>query len=300
MTNNDLGQVGLWTFAFEGQPATRVREAAAELEELGYGALWFGEGLGRDTVSQAWLLLSATQRIVVASGIANVAYRDPIAMAAAERALGEAFPGRYVLGLGGQRVDAVSGVFDGYPMPPVGRPVPMMRGYLDSMDAVPAHGPMPDPAPRRVLAALGPKMLELAAERTWGAHPYFVPVEHTVQARQTIGPDAFLGVEQAVVLDTDLSRAREVARAHVTGYVEAAPHQEASMRRLGFGDADLVGGASDRLVDAIVAYGDMETIRKRVQDHLNAGADHVCLQVLTADPSTLPMQQWRELATAML
>ncbi|MFI0454304.1 TIGR03620 family F420-dependent LLM class oxidoreductase [Actinomadura sp. 6N118] len=300
MTINDLGQVGLWTFTFEAQPATRVREAAAELEELGYGALWFGEGLGRDTVSQAWLLLSATQRIVVASGIANVAYRDPIAMAAAERALGEAFPGRYILGLGGQRVDAVSGVFDGYPMPPVGRPVPMMCGYLDSMDAVPAHGPRPDPAPRRVLAALGPKMLELAAERTWGAHPYFVPVEHTVRARETVGPDAFLGVEQAVVLDTDLGRAREVARAHVTGYVEAAPHQEANMRRLGFGDADLVGGASDRLVDAIVAYGDTDTIRKRVQDHLNAGADHVCLQVITADPSALPMKEWRELATALL
>ncbi|MFG2007061.1 TIGR03620 family F420-dependent LLM class oxidoreductase [Spirillospora sp. NPDC048911] len=300
MTHDDLGRVGLWTFAFEPQPATLVREAAAEIDELGYGALWFGEGLGRDTVGQAWLLLSATRRIVVASGIANVAYRDPIAMAAAERALGEAFPGRYLLGLGGQRVDAVSGVFDGYAMPPVGRPVPMMRGYLDAMDAVPAHGPVPDPAPRRVLAALGPKMLELAAARTWGAHPYFVPVDHTAQARQTIGPKAFLGVEQAVVLDTDLTRARDVARSHVAGYVAAAPHQEASMRRLGFGDADLVGGVSDRLVDAIVAYGDVGTIHKRVHEHLDAGADHVCLQVLTADPSALPMPEWRELASALL
>jgi len=295
VNTDDLGRVGLWTFAFEGQPAGAVREAAAELEELGYGALWFGEGLGRDSVSQSWLLLSATRRIVVAAGIANVAYRDPITMAAAERALGDAFPGRYVLGLGGQRVDAVAGVFDGYPMPPVGRPLAMMRGYLDSMDAVPNHGPAPDPAPPRVLAALGPKMLELAAERTWGAHPYFVPVAHTGQARKIMGPDAFLGVEQAVVLDTDLDRAREVATAHVAGYVEGAPHQAASVRRLGYED-----GVTPGLVDDLVAHGDIEVIHDRVRQHLEAGADHVCLQVLTADPARLPMREWRELAPAVL
>ncbi|MBO2452656.1 TIGR03620 family F420-dependent LLM class oxidoreductase [Actinomadura barringtoniae] len=295
MNVDDLGRVGLWTFAFEGQPAGAVREAAAELEELGYGALWFGEGLGRDSVSQAWLLLSATRRIVVAAGIANVAFRDPITMAAAERALGEAFPGRYVLGLGGQRVDAVAGVFDGYQMPPVGRPLAMMRGYLDAMDAVPNHGPVPASPPPRVLAALGPKMLELAAERTWGAHPYFVPVAHTEKARAIMGPDAFLGVEQAVVLDTDLDRARAVATAHVTGYVEAAPHQAASVRRLGYED-----GVTARLVDDLVAYGDVDTIADRVRQHLEAGADHVCLQVLTADPSALPMREWRELAGALL
>ncbi|MEU5884710.1 TIGR03620 family F420-dependent LLM class oxidoreductase [Spirillospora sp. NPDC047279] len=300
MTNDELGRVGIWTFAFDAQPATRVREAAAELEELGYGALWFGEAFGRDTVGQAWLLLSATERIVVAAGIANVAFRDPITMAAAERTLGEAFPGRYVLGLGGQRVNAESGVLDGHPMPPVGRALPMMRGYLDAMDAVPAHGPAADPAPRRVLAALGPRMLELAAERTWGAHPYFVPVEHTARARKIMGPGAFLGVEQAVVLDTDLGRARELAREHVDGYAQMAPHQEANMRRLGFGDEDLAGGASDRLVDAVVAYGGVEAIGARVREHLDAGADHVCLQVLTRDPAELPMREWRELAAALV
>lgn len=293
-------RVGVWTFAFDGQPAGRVREAAAEIEELGYGAIWYGEGLGRDTVSQAWLLLSATQRLTVASGIANVALRDPLATAAAERAIGEAYPGRYVLGLGGHRVDDTVRKFDGYPMPALGNAVRTMSAYLDAMNTVPAHSPVADPAPRRVLAALGPKMLQLAAERTWGAHPYFVSVDHTARAHEIMGPDAFLGVEQAVVLDTDLDRAREVATAHVAGYVSMAPHQEANVRRLGFGDADIVGGPSRRLVDAIVTYGDAETIRKRIQEHFDAGADHVCIQVLTADPTALPADEWRELAPALL
>ncbi|MCT2590176.1 TIGR03620 family F420-dependent LLM class oxidoreductase [Streptomyces sp. N2-109] len=298
-TRGTLGPVGIWTSAFDGQPAPRVREAAAEIEELGYGAIWFGEAFGRDSVGQAWLLLSATRRLTVAAGIANIAFRDPIATAGAARTLGEAFPGRYVLGLGGHRVDDTVHRLDGYPVPARGKAVTTMRGYLDSMDAVPAHGPDPDPAPRRVLAALGPKMLELAAERTWGAHPYFVPVRHTAQARELMGPDAFLGVEQAVVLDTDLTRARETATAHVAAYVSMAPHQEASVRRLGFGDDEIVGGPSRRLVDAIVAYGDLEAARRRVREHLDAGADHVCLQVLTAEPGLLPVPEWRELAPVM-
>lgn len=293
-----LGRVGIWTFAYEGQPAGRVRESAAEIEELGYGALWYGEGFGRDAVGQAWLLLSATRRITVASGIANIAFRDPIATAAAARTLGEAFPGRYVLGLGGHRVDDTVHEVDGYPVPARGRAVATMRSYLEAMDATPAHGPKPDPAPRRVLAALGPKMLKLAAEHTWGAHTYFVPVEHTARARRIMGPDAFLGVEQAVVLDHDLGRAREVATAHVAPYL-MAPHQEASVRRLGFGDEDIVGGPSRRLVDAIVAYGDTEAIRRRVEQHFQAGADHVCLQVLTADPARLPQREWRALAPVL-
>ncbi|MEV5977227.1 TIGR03620 family F420-dependent LLM class oxidoreductase [Streptomyces sp. NPDC052114] len=310
-----LGRVGVWTFAFEGHPAAGVREAAAEIEELGYGALWYGEAFGRDSAGQAWLLLSATRRIVVASGIANIAYRPPATMAAAARTLGEAFPGRYLLGLGGHRVDGVpvepGGVpvetggataeADGAPVPARGKALPTMRRYLDAMDAAPAHGPLADAAPPRVLAALGPKMLALAAERTWGAHPYFVPVEHTALARRIMGPDAFLGVEQAVVLDTDVDRAREVAARHVAGYVTQAPHQAANVRRMGFGDADLAGGRpSRRLVDAIVAYGDVDALHARVRDHLDAGADHVCVQVLTDDPAALPLPQWRELAPALV
>jgi probable F420-dependent oxidoreductase len=221
-------------------------------------------------------------------------------MAAAERALGEAFPGRYLLGLGGHRVDDTVRELDGYPMPALGNAVRTMRAYLNAMDAVPAHGPVPDPAPHRVLAALGPKMLALAAERTRGAHPYFVSVDHTARAREIMGPDAFLAVEQGVVLDTDATRAREVATAHVAGYVSMAPHQEANVRRLGFGDEDILAGPSRRLVDAIVAHGDVESIQKRVQEHLDAGADHVCVQVVTADPAALPLPEWRELAPALL
>ncbi|MFG2333382.1 TIGR03620 family F420-dependent LLM class oxidoreductase [Streptomyces sp. NPDC048604] len=299
-TSAALGQVGIWTFAYDGQPAGLVRESAAELEELGYGALWYGEAFGRDTVGQAWLLLSATRHLPVASGIANIAFREPLATAAAARTLGEAFPGRYVLGLGGHRVDGTVQEVDGYAVPTRTRALSTMRSYLDAMDAAPAHGPRPDPAPRRLLAALGPQMLKLAAGRTWGAHTYFVPVEHTARARALMGPDAFLGVEQAVVLDHDPARARDVATAHVAGYLSMAPHQEANVRRLGFGDEDLVGGPSRRLVEAIVAYGDVDAIRRRVQQHLQAGADHVCLQVLTASPTALPRAEWRELAPALL
>ncbi|MGC0327660.1 putative F420-dependent oxidoreductase [Streptomyces sp. SAI-170] len=294
-----LGPAGIWTFAFDAHPAGLVREAAAEIEELGYGAIWFGEAFGRESFGQAWLLLSATRRLTVASGIANIAFRDPIAAATATRTLGDAFPGRYLLGLGGHRVDDTVHHLDGYPMPARGRAVHTMRAYLDSMDAVPEHGPRPDPAPRRVLAALGPKMLGLAAERTWGAHSYFVPVEHTAHARRIMGPEAFLGVELAVVLDTDAARARELATAHVAMYIESAPHQLANVRRLGFGDDDVLGGPSERLVDAIVAHGDIDEIRRRVEEHLQAGADHVAVQVLTASPTDLPLRQWRELAPAL-
>ncbi|MEO3807019.1 TIGR03620 family F420-dependent LLM class oxidoreductase [Nonomuraea sp. B1E8] len=291
----NLGEVGVWTFALDRQPTAKVRETAAEIEELGYGALWFGEAFGRDTVSQAWITLSATTRLVVAAGIANIAFRDPISMAAAERAVNEAFPDRYVLGLGGHRVSDEPIVMEGYVVPSRGRAVRTMGAYLGAMDAVPLESPPPAAPPRRVLAALGPKMLALAAERTMGAHPYFVPVEHTRMARQIMGPEAFLAVEQAVVLDTDVARARALATEHVGFYSAAAPHQIANLRRLGFGDADLTG-PSRRLVDAIVAYGDAEVIGKRVREHLDAGADHVCLQVLTADPATPPLREWRELA----
>ncbi|RMI41632.1 TIGR03620 family F420-dependent LLM class oxidoreductase [Streptomyces triticirhizae] len=294
------GPLGLWTFAFDAQPAGLVRETAGELEEQGWGAIWFGEAFGRDTVSQSWLLLSATRRLTVASGIANIAFRDPIALVGAERALHDAFPGRHLLGLGGHRVDDTIHDLDGYPMPARGRAVDTMRAYLDSMDAVPAHGPAPADPPARVLAALGPRMTALAGERTLGAHPYFVPVEHTVRTREILGPEPYLAVEQAVVLDRNRDRARELAAAHVAGYL-MAPHQLRSLRTLGFTDDDLDSAApSRRLVDAIVAYGDLADVGRRVADHLAAGADHVCLQVLTADPTGLPLAAWRELAPVLL
>ncbi|WP_327149582.1 TIGR03620 family F420-dependent LLM class oxidoreductase [Nocardia sp. NBC_01329] len=294
-TQYDRSRLGIWTFAFDPHPAARVRDAVAELEGLGYGAVWFGEAFGRDAVSQAALLLDATERIAVATGIANIYLRHPIAMAAAERSLGEQHPGRFVLGLGGHRVPASSTASAGSEIPFSGKPISSMREYLDSLEKVPLNAAAAQP-PRRVLAALGPKMLDLAAERTRGAHTYFVPVSHTAMARERMGPDAYLAVEQAVVLDPDPERARRTQREHVGGYL-LAPHQRNNLLRLGFDATDLADGGSDRLVDAIVAGGSIETIADRVRDHFRAGADHVCLQVLTATPGVLPLPEWRELAS---
>jgi probable F420-dependent oxidoreductase len=286
--------VGIWTYTFDGQPMPRVREAAAEIEELGFDTLWFGEAFGREAYTQAGLLLAATRRITVATGIANIYRRDPYAIAAAERTLAEAYPGRFLNGLGGHRVgsrrvlaiDAVRD--DGRP------PVTHLREYLDALDAA-RPGVEPAAPARRVLAALGPKTLALAAERTDGAHPYFVPVEHTVGAREIVGAKAFLAVEQAAVLDRDPARAREIAHAHVAGYLRQAEHQRANLRRLGFTDDDLAGDGSDRLVEALVAFGGERAVADRIRAHLDAGADHVCVQVLTGD-DRLPLEEWRRLA----
>jgi probable F420-dependent oxidoreductase len=290
----ELGRIGIWTWAFEGQPAARVGEVAAELEELGYGALWFGETLGREAITQAALLLAATRRIVVATGIANVSYRTPLALAAAHRTLSEAYPGRFLLGLGGHRATNQA------PMPVIdllpaldGKPLAAMRAYLDALDAAPVQIPEAAQPPRRVLAALGPRMLELAAERSAGAHTYFVPVEHTVQARALLGAGPLLAVEQAVVLGRDTALARE----HVTGYLHAT-HYANNLRRLGFQDAGQPA-VSDRTVDAIVATGDVDAITRRVREQIDAGADHVCIQVLPATPGELPLAEWRELAQAL-
>ncbi|WP_181777102.1 TIGR03620 family F420-dependent LLM class oxidoreductase [Amycolatopsis pittospori] len=263
--------VGIWTFSFDGKEIGAVRDAASEVEELGFDTLWFGEYLGREAFTQAGLLLAATSRLKVATGIARFDQREPATAAAAGRTLAEAYPGRFVLGLGGHRRGT--------------RPLEAIRGYLDGMDGTELS--TPDSPHLRLLAALGPKMLSLAAERTDGAHPYFVPVEHTAQAREIMGPSAFLAVEQAVVLGPD----REIARKHVSAYLEQAPHHQANLRRFGVTEADY---GSDRLVDALVAIGE-DAISARIQAHLDAGADHVCLQVLTED-ERIPLTEWRLLS----
>ena len=294
MQRDGLGRVGIWTFAFDGQPAGRVREAAAEIEELGYGAIWFGEAFGRDSAGQAWLVLGATRRIAVASGIANIAFRDPIAMAGAERTLGEAFPGRYLLGLGGHRAGE-AGELDGYAMPPVGRPVPMMRAYLDAMDTALYFAAEPATTPKRCIGALGPKMTALAAERTDGIHPYNVTPEHVAEARGIVGPDKLVAVEHAVVLSTDAAAARQAGRAHLAMYL-GLPNYVNNLLRLGFSDADVADGGSDRLIDALVAHGTVDQVVARLREHHAAGADHVCIQVVgTAEP----LAAWRELAPAL-
>ncbi|WP_067464337.1 TIGR03620 family F420-dependent LLM class oxidoreductase [Actinomadura macra] len=294
-----VGHLGLWTLALDAQPATRVRELAAEIEGLGFGALWIGEEFGRNVLTQAGILLAATNDLVVGTGIANIFFRDPIAMAAAERSLAEAYPGRFVLGLGGHRVDDRPLTYLGHRVPSAGRPVSTMGAYLDAMDAVPLQSPPPAVSNPRVLGALGPKMLNLAAERTSGALPYLVPVAHTEDARARLGPDALLAVEQAVVLDPDPGAARDLARAHVGKYLALGGAHVKDMLRFGYTDDELSGSPDDRVVDALVAGGGrtaLDAIAERVQAHFDAGADHVCLQVLTTQPTTAPIAEWRELA----
>lgn len=289
-----IGPIGIWTRAFEQQPASKIQEATAELEELGYGAVWFSESMGREALTQAGLLLAATSRIVVATGIANVYGRDELTMACGQKTLSEAYPNRFLLGLGVSHIPLVERL-RGHSYEP---PVKKMSSYLDAMDKAP-YGSVAPASTSRVLAALGPKMLQLAASRTDGAHPYNVPPEHTSLARQLMGEGPLLCPEQAVVLETDASKAREVARTFLDFYL-TLPSYRNNFLRLGYTEEDCKNGGSDRLVDAIVAWGDLATICQRVRAHQSAGADHVCIQVLTADPQALPFTQWRELASALI
>jgi len=291
----DIGRVGIWTFQLELLPATAAQETVAELEELGYPAVWIPEAVGREAFTQSGLLLAATQRIVVATGIANIWGRDPMAAAAAQKTLAEAYPGRFLLGLGVSHAPLVEGV-RGHSYE---KPLSAMRAYLDAMDNALYVAPAPAEEPARVIGALAPKMLKLSAERAAGAHPYFVPPEHTARAREIMGTGPILAPEQAVVLETDASKARAIAREHMATYL-ALPNYVNNMKRLGFTDEDVAGGASDRLVDAIVAWGDLDTVVARVRAHHDAGADHVCIQVLGADAAAIPHQEWRELAGALL
>ncbi|MBK9180635.1 MAG: LLM class F420-dependent oxidoreductase [Acidimicrobiales bacterium] len=291
----DLGRVGLWTFQLDLQPMSRAQEIAAELDELGWGALWVPEAVGREPFASCALLLSATRRMVVATGIASLQTRSALVMNAGWRTLSEAFPDRFLLGVGVSHAPMVEGVLG----KAYDRPYSTMKAYLDAMDRGLFFAAAPATEPRRVLAALGPRMLALAGERAAGAHPYFVPVEHTVAARAVLGAGPLLAPEQAVVLEADPAEARRIARQHMQTYL-GLPNYTNNLMRLGFTDDDLAGGGSDRLVDAIVAWGDVDAVVERVQAHHDAGADHVCLQVLPADPGGLPLQGWRDLAGALV
>jgi probable F420-dependent oxidoreductase len=291
----DIGRVGVWSFGLELQPAARAQAAAAEIEALGYGALWIPEAMGREAFAHAGLLLAATRRIVIATGIANIWARDAVTMAAAHKALTEAYPNRFLLGIGVSHAPMVEMV-RGHRYE---KPLSTMRAYLDAMDAAPYVAPPPTTELVRVIGALAPKMLKLAADRTAGAHPYFVPPEHTAHARAVMGKGPLLAPEQAVVLETAPSMAREIARGHMATYL-GLPNYVNNLKRLGFSDDDIANGGSDRLVDAIVAWGDVDAVVKRVRAHHDAGADHVCIQVIDADPRSLPLRQWRELAAALL
>jgi len=289
-----LGRVGLWTRQLDIQPADRLRTTIANLEELGWGSLWSWEVFGREALTNAGLLLCATRQLVVGTGIANIWARDPVAMAAAQRTLAEAYPGRFVLGIGVSHAPIVDARGHRYE-----RPLERMRAYLDAMDAAPWQGPPLQEAPVRVLAALGPRMLELAAERSAGALTYHAAPEATAWARSILGSGPVLAVEQAVVVERDPATARRIAREFLAFYF-TLPNYVRAWERAGFEPGDLADGGSDRLVDAVVAWGSPDAIADRVDAHLEAGADHVCLQVLDRDPNALPMEAWRALAPALL
>jgi probable F420-dependent oxidoreductase len=289
-----LGPTGVWTTRLEALPATRVQETAAELEELGYGALWFGEAYGREALTTAGLLLAATKRMVIATGIANIYGRDPVTMAAAQKTLAEAYPNRFLLGLGVSHIPLVKQLrghrYD--------KPVATMRAYLDGMDNAPYNAVPPALKPVRVLAALGPKMLQLSAERADGAHPYNTTPEHTAEARELLGSSPYLCPEQAIVLETDPAKARATAREFLEHYV-VLPNYTNNFLRLGFTEADFRNGGSDKLIDAVIAWGDLKSVVSRIQEHRAAGADHVCIQVLSQERTGFPLREYRELAAAL-
>jgi probable F420-dependent oxidoreductase len=286
----DLGRIGVWTFALDQQPAGRAQELASELESLGYGAVWVPEAVGRDPLVGASILLSGTERLVVATGIATIYARDAMAMNAGWQTLTEAYPDRFLLGLGVSHQPMVEGLRGAT----YGPPLTAMREYLQQMDDALFLAAPPASPPRRVLAALGPKMLELARERTDGAHPYLVTPEHTARAREILGPDRLLAPEQKVVLESDPAQAREIARQALAIYVPGLPNYVRNLRRLGFTDDDLQDPASDALVDGIVAWGGIDEIAARIQAHRDAGADHVAVQVL---PYTDPERSLRDART---
>jgi probable F420-dependent oxidoreductase len=299
----DIGRIGIWSFQFDGLAMADAQERVAELDELGFGAVWVPEAVGRESIVTAALLLAGSEHIVVATGVSSIWWRGPQAMNAQHRTVTAAFPERFLLGMGVSHGPAVEGLlhldYD--------RPLTRMRQYLDAMDESLFLAKEADAPPRRVLAALGPAMLELAAQRADGAHTYFVPVEHTAFAREALDraaaaagrPRPLLAVEQAVVLETDPTAARRIARTHASVYT-GLPNYTNNLRRFGLGDDDLSDGGSDRLVDTVVAWGDDRAIRDRVDAHLAVGADHVCLQVLPPDQFSVHREGWRRLAELLL
>jgi probable F420-dependent oxidoreductase len=287
-------RIGIWTGALEVVPASRAQELAAELEELGYGVLWIPEVAGRDPFVHLALLLTATRGLIGATGIANIWARDAVTANGAMRGLTEAFPDRVLFGLGVSHENLVSDL-RGHNY---NKPLTAMRTYLEAMDAAPYTSFRPTTPVRRVLAALRPKMLRLAAEKADGAHPYFVTPEHTAEARELLGAEPLLCPEQAVVLESDPDRARAIGREYTKVYLGQRNYMN-SVLRLGFDEADLADGGSDKFVDAVVAWGEADAIVARVRAHLDAGADHVAVQALPAEKRGVPDQQWRELAPAL-
>jgi probable F420-dependent oxidoreductase len=285
-----LGRIGVWLGELALRPAAEEREAARELDGLGYSALWFGETpFNKEALAHAALLLEWTERAAVATGIASIWLREPASAANGAAALAEAHPGRFVLGLGVSHAPIVESVGHAY-----AKPLTRMREYLDGMDAAAYRAAAPaEPAPR-VLAALAPRMLELARDRAQGAHPYLVTPAHTATAREALGPDRNLAPEQAFTLESDPAAARESGRRHLRYYLGAENYRRSWLRQ-GFAEDDFEDGGSDRLVDALVAWGDEAAVRARLDEHFAAGADHVAVQAVGPDP----LGELRRLAPAL-
>ena len=294
----ELGKLGLWC-AMDGVPLSQQIEVAQRLESLGYSALWLPMTIRHDTLITASALLDHTERLVLATGIATIYERAPAVMVAGQRSLHEQSGGRFLLGLGVSHGPIVEAVYRRAYEPPL----TAMRRYLDEMDAgisfgmgegdaggapPPGRGELP-----RVLAAMGPRMLELARDRALGSHPYFMPPEHTARARELLGPDALLCPEVKVVFDTDAARARDRARAAGATNIQL-PNYQNNWKRFGFEDADFADGGSDRLIDATVARGDEEAIRAFLARHFDAGATHVCIHSVGEGPMGGP-PDWKVL-----
>jgi len=284
-----LSGIGVWSAQLRYGDAGSIAEAAAELDELGYGAIWIPD-VGGDVLGSVEVLLRATTNAVVATGILNVWMHEPAEVAQRRASWSDAWQRRFLLGLGVSHAVLIDHENPGR----YAKPYSKMVDYLDGLDGA----DVPFPVDARVLAALRPKMLGLARDRAAGVHPYFVPPEHVARAREILGTDAMIGVEQAVVIDQDPSSARATARRHTATYVNL-PNYTNNLREFGFGDDDFTGGGSDRLVDAIVAWGNADAIAKRVAAMRDAGADHVCIQVIRADDE-MPRSDWRELAPALV
>ena len=270
----NLGKLGIWQ-GLDSLTAHEALEFARRTERRGYQVLWTPESRGRNVLVNAAWLLAGTTTLTIATGIANIYGRDALAMANAQKGLCEQSGNRFILGLGVSHKPIVSGI-RGHDY---GRPVATMKAYLEAMAVAPYQAPMPSERPRTVLAALGPKMLELARDRTDGAHPYCVTPEHTAEARRILGKGKWLAPEVMVLLEPDPAKARIAARTALSFYV-ALDNYANNWRRLGFTEADLGSGGSDRFIDANVAWGDVATIKAKLQKYWDAGADHVCIQAI--------------------
>jgi probable F420-dependent oxidoreductase len=296
----EIGRIGVFSVPIEVLPAAATIELCHELEELGYGAVWTGEGLGtREMFTNAAVVLGGTSRIAFCAGIVNIWGRDPVTAVTATRTLMESYPGRFLLGLGISHREQVNPRGHEYR-----RPVDTMRAYLDAMDAAPFVSPLPEhaaaiePVPR-VLAALMPAMLRLSVERADGTHPYMTTPETTARMRELLGPEPLLLPEQAFCLVRDPSEARRIGRAYMAWYLGVENFRR-SLLAQGFEEDDLAGGGSDRLVDAIVAWGDEPVLRARVAEHLAGGASHVSVQVISDDPLAVGLDAYRRVAPALL